>query len=137
MIASSAEPVCNPLRAWLQRVASFRAAPGSQKQSLDSQPWATQEGIAAALTAFQEACHRDLHGHVARLRLYLEDDRTVSVLLRHVQDRIVDEYMEFKMTIMKELGTGVRTEIVSEEAVQLLLRDVCESGGPVAASTST
>ncbi|THH31401.1 hypothetical protein EUX98_g2790 [Antrodiella citrinella] len=137
VIASAAEPVCKPLQAWLQGVASFKATPGAQKQSLNGQPWATQEAITSVLTAFQESCHRDLHVNVARLRLYLEDDRTVSVLLRHVQDRVVDEYIEFKMTIMRELGTGLRGDIGSEEAVRLLLQDVCDSGEPVVASTST
>lgn len=89
------------------------------------------------LTAFQEACHRDLHVHVARLRLYLEDDRTVSVLLRHVQDRIVDEYTEFKMTVLQEVGTGLWSELGSEETVRLLLQDVCDSGANVVASSSS
>ncbi|KAH8107660.1 Sec34-domain-containing protein [Cristinia sonorae] len=138
VIASSAEVVCKPLQAWLQRVASFRATlPGAQKQPLSSQPWASQEGVTGVLTAFQEACHRDLHVYVARLRLYLEDDRTVGVLLKHVQDRVVDEYTEFKMTVLKELGTGVRSEVGSEESVRLLLQDVCEGGTSVASSSTS
>ena len=129
--------MCRPLQAWLQRAASFRSPSGAQKQPLSSQPWATQEAITGVLTAFQEACHRDLHVHVARLRLYLEDDRTVSVLLKHVQDRIVDEYTEFKITVLQEVGTGLWSELGSEEAIRLLLQDVCDSGASVVASSSS
>ncbi|KAK6974283.1 hypothetical protein R3P38DRAFT_3239577 [Favolaschia claudopus] len=36
--------------------------------------------------AFRTACGRDLRGQAAQLRLYLEDDRTVGVLLEHIQE---------------------------------------------------
>ena len=50
------------------------------------------------------------------------------MLLKHVQDRIVDEYTELKMTVLKELGTNLRSEVGTEEAVRLLLQDVCDGG---------
>lgn len=36
---------------------------------------------------------------MARLRLYLEDDRTVGILVGHVMDRIVDEYAALREVV--------------------------------------
>ena len=59
------------------------------------------------------------------------------MLLKHVQDRIVDEYTEFKITVLQEVGTGLWSELGSEEAIRLLLQDVCDSGASVVASSSS
>lgn len=71
----------------------------------------------------------ELRGTVARLRLYLEDDRTVNVLLRHVQERIVDDYTEWRSAV-REKGAGVvgEREVGTEEAVRAVLKTVCEEG---------
>lgn len=91
------------------------------------------------LQTFQETCQRDLHLSVARLRLYLEDDRTVHVLLKHVQDRIAEEYAEFSEVVGKEYGGALKNELWSEEGLRVLLHDVCEPPGsaPFSSGVST
>ncbi|CAL1706078.1 unnamed protein product [Somion occarium] len=123
VITSCADTVCNPLRLWLDRVTTFRAL---SKQPLESQEWASPSAVQDVLKSMQEACQRDLRAAVARLRLYLEDDRTVNVLLKHVQDRIVDEYAEFRQVIAKEYGGRLNNELWSDEGLRIVLHDVCE-----------
>ena len=139
VITSSADTVVKPLRTWLDRVTSFRGLPSSQKQPLDSQDWASLPAVQGVLQSFQEVCHRDLHSSVARLRLYLEDDRTVHVLLKHVQDRIVEEYAEFSEVVGKEYSGSLRNELWSEEGLRVLLHDICQPPGsaPFPSETGT
>lgn len=70
-----------------------------------------------------------------RLKLYLEDDRTVRVLLAHVQDRIMDEYAIFRDVVRRVYGNGNSDVVDAGEAGQLnllapvaarrLLREAC------------
>ena len=72
----------------------FNAARKAQAQpdapALAAQEWATQPAAEAIDAAFRAACERDLRSASARLRLYLEDDRTVRVLVDHVQARVLE-----------------------------------------------
>lgn len=123
VIASCADTVCRPLRFWLERVAQHNAAP--QKQPLATQPWASEAAASALITGFREACLRDLRAAVARLKLYLEEDRTVAVLVKHVQERIVDEYAEFRRVVWMEYEGPVRSEVLNEEALRTLMQEAC------------
>lgn len=86
---------------------------------------------------FTEACHRDLRSAVTKLSLYLEDDRTVAVLVKHAQERIVDEYLEFRRVVWSTaVGTEAQSGILTEEAVRTLLYDVCGSKETSAAGSA-
>ena len=62
---------------------------------------------------------------MTRLRLYLEDDRTVSVLVKHAQERIVDEYADFMVVVRSEYGEQLSGELATEEGLRALLQEVC------------
>lgn len=70
-------------------------------------------------------CHRDLRASVARMRLYLEDDRTVLVLLSHVQEKIVDEYVDFKQAV-SERSKGSEVPLMSVQELKDFLKGICE-----------
>ena len=74
---------------------------------------------------FKIACHRDLRASVARMRLYLEDDRTVLVLLSHVQEKIIDEYVDFKQAV-SERSKGSEVPLMSVQELKDLLKGICE-----------
>jgi hypothetical protein len=62
---------------------------------------------AHAQTQFFEALQRDLRPLVAKVRLYLDDARTVKVLLEHVVGRIEVMYERFgdAMFGVKQIGS--------------------------------
>ncbi|KAI0694271.1 Sec34-domain-containing protein [Cytidiella melzeri] len=130
VIAFCANSVCKPLRTWLeQRMASSvpiavsQPVPSSQPQQV--------------LSEFTVACHRDLRAAVAKISLYLEDDRTVAVLVKHTQERIIDEYMEFRRAIWSTaVGTDAQTGVMNEEALRVLLDEVCGNNSSVAGPAS-
>lgn len=49
---------------------------------------------------FYLLCQRDLRANVARMRLYIEDDRAGGTLLGHAMDRIVNEHADFRDVVM-------------------------------------
>jgi hypothetical protein len=75
--------------------------------------------------AFKMGCHRDLRSSVARMRLYLEDDRTVLVLLSHVQEKIVDEYVDFRQAV-SERSKGSEATLMSIHDLKVFLKTICE-----------
>ena len=80
---------------------------------------------------FLEALQRDLRSGVARVRLYLEDERTVRVLLEHVVERVSQTYERWGEVIMQMQGSGGGgsrqgdLEILSSSRLREVLRDVC------------
>ena len=55
---------------------------------------------------FLEALQCGLRSGVARVRLYLEDERTVRVLLEHVIEYVLQAYERWGEVMMPVQGTG-------------------------------
>ena len=51
------------------------------------------------------------HDAAVRLRLYVEDERTVDVLLTHVQDRVVDDWLDFGALVAGFYGGALRGRV--------------------------
>jgi conserved oligomeric Golgi complex subunit 3 len=106
VIALIADPAVAPLR------------------SISEAPLAGQsfEGVRAADSAFRDACARDLRAGVSRLRLYLADERTAAVLLRHIRERVEEGHGAFIERV------GVREGVMSGEEAMDLVREVTSEG---------
>jgi conserved oligomeric Golgi complex subunit 3 len=83
---------------------------------------------------FRNACERELRAKAVRLRLYLEDSRTVGVLVQHVQERIMEEYDIFR-EVVGGMYAGVLREVVfSRVELRKVLLEVCGEGDGVGGS---
>ncbi|KAF8965587.1 Sec34-like family-domain-containing protein [Flammula alnicola] len=149
VISACANPLCDPLEAWLTALNGSTAVPKSQATTVP--PSAVPPGTAVPPTAagpapnlqslrdeapsvhlrFLEALQRDLRGGVARVRLYLEDERTVKVLLEHVVERISGTYERWGEG-MRRVGGGSGydggqgdMDILNSSRLREVLRDVC------------
>ncbi|TRM70359.1 Sec34-like family-domain-containing protein [Schizophyllum amplum] len=126
VIALCVDPVCDPLRRWVDRVYEFNAARKAQAQPdappLAAQDWATQPAAEALDAGFRAACERDLRSAAARLRLYLEDDRTVRVLVDHVQARALEEYGVFREVVWGMYAGGMREGVLSATSLREMLK---------------
>lgn len=126
VIATCADSACKPLRTWISDRLTTKGASVTTGGTSLKQP---QE----ASDAFREACHGDFRAVVTKMRLYLEDDRTVAVLLKHAQERIIDEYLEFRREVWSATaGAETPAGVLSEDAVRALLSGVCESDERIA-----
>jgi hypothetical protein len=75
---------------------------------------------------FRETCERDLRSDVNRLRLYLEDQRTVHVLLEHIQERVVEVYAGYRDLVMTMGGpSNFGVGVLSVTMLRELLKEVC------------
>lgn len=63
---------------------------------------------------------------MSRLRLYLEDDRTVSVLLGHVMDRIVDDYSGFREMVWSMYSGDLREKLLGIGEMRENLKRICQ-----------
>ncbi|KAF9011857.1 Sec34-domain-containing protein [Cyathus striatus] len=126
VISLCSAPICTPLISWVERVRLVTKAPGSS--SLPSQDWAAQSVASSLLDSFRTAVSRDLHGYAIRIRLYLEDERTVKILLDHVQDRIVDAYEEFRKIAGEMYAGALRAEMKSSDSVSSEIKEVLMEG---------
>jgi hypothetical protein len=113
VIFGCANLVCAGVRHWMD------TAPANPSQQTP------RENIGSMDEAFKMGCHRDLRASVARMRLYLEDDRTVLVLLSHVQEKIIDEYVDFKQAV-SERSKGSEASLMSTQELKGFLKNVCE-----------
>ncbi|KAJ6500169.1 Sec34-like family-domain-containing protein [Mycena vitilis] len=133
VISECAVPICTPLRTWITQIDAHNARRARGEQDVEIAPLtaqaAFQQPAAEELErAFRAACERDLRGQAARLRLYLEDDRTVGVLLQHIQDRIVDEYSLFRDAVWNMYAGGMRAGVFSSTGLREFLKTVCGEG---------
>jgi hypothetical protein len=75
---------------------------------------------------FRESCERDLRSDINRLRLYIEDQRTVHVLLDHIQERVVEVYAGYRDLVMMMGGpSNPGQDVLSATLLRELLREVC------------
>lgn len=69
----------------------------------------------------QSDLERDIHRISMNLRLYIEDERTVEVLLNHVQDRVVDDCMDFSALISTFHNGTMRSKAPTAEYVRAMV----------------
>ncbi|KAI0058733.1 Sec34-domain-containing protein [Artomyces pyxidatus] len=124
LISHMSDPVIVPLRSFVDQVNTHQtsAKPGL----LVTQEWAKQS-VAENLDAdFRSACLRDLRHGVARLRLYLEERRTVDVLVQHVRERVEEEYVGFREVAKNMYAGALRERLLTDEGLKGMLIEVCE-----------
>lgn len=154
IIMACSQLVCEPLEKWLNRVNTLKesatrttsaaAQPASAASargfssvtlaSLGSQPnfFEVVSSAPNAQLLFPEVLQRDLRSAVQKVKLYIDDRRTVKILLEHIVSRIEVMYERFgdalfhlkKVAIASDVG-GDEMEIVSSSALREILRDVC------------
>ncbi|KAG2127465.1 uncharacterized protein EDB93DRAFT_1270843 [Suillus bovinus] len=118
VISFCARLPCDPLREWVDRVQAFNDAriafsSGPQAPLLSEQEWAKR-----AITD-----ERDLRSFVTKLRLYLEDDRTVSVLVTHIKEAIIDAYLKFRNVVWNMYAGAMKTVIFSQDGLRGYLKE--------------
>lgn len=139
LITFCVDTVATPIRDWTARVRVYSHSTSSTKtgasdarvsetKPLIGQEWASEASARTLEIEFRSACERDLRGHAARMGLYLEDARTVGVLLGHVRERTMDEYVAFA-----EAAGGIypdlKGSLLGGQEVGAFLRRVCAVDG--------
>lgn len=105
VISYCADPISKPLLEWADKMGSqaisikSRSAALPTKTSQDKEPFLSlrmHPSSAIALEGeFRRVCETDLKAAIGRLKLYLEDEKTVRILVEHVAERAVSAYAGF------------------------------------------
>ena len=80
--------------------------------------------------AFRTACARDLRACLARIRLYVPDGRTASVLVQHARGRVEDAYSAFRLAARQvgaRAGAGQDGLLLDDPSLERMLEEVCGS----------
>jgi hypothetical protein len=130
VISFCARLPCEPLREWVDRVRAFNDSrvafsSGPQAPLLTEQEWAKQAIAENLHQVFVEACERDLRSFVTKLRLYLEDDRTVSVLVTHIEEAIIDDYLKFRNVVWNMYAGAMKNVVFSQDGLRDYLKSIC------------
>ncbi|KAG2154342.1 Sec34-like family-domain-containing protein [Suillus bovinus] len=131
IISFCARLPCDPLREWVDRVQAFNDAripfsSGQQAPLLTEQEWAKRAIAENLHQVFIETCERDLRSFVTKLRLYLEDDRTVSVLVTHIEEAIIDAYLKFRNVVWNMYAGAMKTVVFSQDGLRDYLKGICK-----------
>lgn len=123
----------------MDRIRSHSTSRNLPAEKQTTQPITAQESFAQPAAeklheSFNLACERDLRSNVSRMRLYLEDDRTVSVLVGHVIDRIMDEYAGFRDVVSSMYSGDLKGVLFSPTGLRERLKTICEEKGPESGS---
>lgn len=108
------------------RAGTSPTSPSEPVPLLTEQDWARQSAAEELHVKFVEACERDLRAAVTKLRLYLEDNRTVSVLLTHVREAVVDGYMGYRVVGWNMYAGALRGVVDSEDGLKERLGAICD-----------
>ncbi|KAM5533738.1 hypothetical protein V8D89_012611 [Ganoderma adspersum] len=142
VIQSGVDAVSSSVRAWVDRVRATFALdndptnpsgqPGLPRlESATESSWAGVDAIRSFIGRMQSDLERDIHRVSINLRLYIEDERTVDVLLKHVQDRVVDDCMDFSDLVSKLHNGTMRSKAPTAEYVRArILRGSAEDWEP-------
>ncbi|KAF8072123.1 Sec34-like family-domain-containing protein [Lyophyllum atratum] len=124
IISLCTDPITQPLHDWI--VAPASPTTNTTNSASATAPLPKPKLSASEMaTSFERACGTELRACAGRLRLYLEDSRTVTarVLLDHVCERIGDAYEMFWDAAGS--GRAVGEELMSVPVVRRFLIDVC------------
>lgn len=136
MIKTAADEVSGPLRSWAERV-RLTYALDNDPVGPDGEPalprmdyaqknhWAGAESAISCVNSVPYSLESETHKHATRLRLYIEDERTVEVLLRHIQERIVDNWTYFRDIVWQLYNGRIRNNIPTAEMIREMVVKGC------------
>ena len=86
-------------------------------------PSATVTGNTAT---FKQTCEKEVRRLVEKLRLYLDDPKTVAILVAPMQANIVRRYEEHRNALESQGRAGVDGDMLSSAELRQLLREWSE-----------
>jgi len=104
-----------------------RSPPGSTTTP-EQQEWPQPSAAADLDIGFRRTCETDLRAAIGRLKLYLEEERTVRVLAEHIVERLMDAYVGFA-EVVRRLYSGTSGDgglkVMSVGEARVFLDEIC------------
>ncbi|KAI5452425.1 Golgi transport complex subunit 3 [Naganishia albida] len=112
------------IRAFTDRAVRYVSAKRSSTTApdLSSQAWATSDTVKAIAARFEQGCQETVGSWISNLKLYLQDEATVRVLLPPLQTHILDVYKPFYDLVRSEYEPSIASALISPPTLVALLR---------------
>ncbi|GAA5929054.1 Golgi transport complex subunit COG3 [Sporobolomyces koalae] len=92
--------------------ASSSSTSNTAAKDLPGQPWATPDQVLNLHEQFQQELERQTQHVAAKLRLYLEEEKTVAVLLPPLLEEVVETYTTFFNLTRSEYGFATSSSLL-------------------------
>lgn len=120
LISQAVGSATAPLTAFLEKAEAFLAT-HAEKSELGQEEWAAPAAVESLTEEFRKGALAELERWTGQLRLYLQDEETVRVLLPPAQAGVVEHYAQFHDLVRRhyEFSTAARLPTPSAVAAQL------------------
>jgi len=132
LINRRSDAATQPIRDFLERATALRPTKPSSSidqdqtsTSLSNHPFAKPADITQINQDFRAACEKETTAWITQLRIYLKDQKTISVLVAPYKTRIVGVYGAFLDLVTKEYPGEVAEGMLSPADVWSLLDRLC------------
>ncbi|KAF8478273.1 cis-golgi transport vesicle tethering complex subunit [Gautieria morchelliformis] len=132
LISRCADTTSKPILIFIERCAAFRLSRETLVSetslasfSLPEQDFASPTSVMQVDTEFRASCNLEITAWLARLQIYLEDDKTISILLAPLKAKIVQSYGSFRDLIRTEYPHQVVDGLLSQVDFRNFLDRLC------------
>ncbi|OSD04130.1 Sec34-domain-containing protein [Trametes coccinea BRFM310] len=137
VIKAAADGVSGSLRSWAEKVRELYAldndplGPNGEPELPRLDPaqttsWAGENAAINIIDGIPWSVESPTHKAAMKLRLYIEDERTVEVLLKHIQERIVDDWMYFREITCNMHNGATRNKTPTEDMIREMVVKACK-----------
>lgn len=122
LIAHAVSAATAPLTQFMEKAEAYLATASAEKSELGQQEWATPAAVETTTEEFRKSALEELERWTSQLRLYLQDEETVRVLLPPAQAGIVEHYAQFHDLVRRHYDFGTASKLPTPSAIAAQLR---------------
>lgn len=121
LISQAVSSATSSLTQFIEKAEAFLAT-HTEKSELEKEEWATPAAVESLTEEFRKNTLEQLEKWTGQLRLYLQDEETVRVLLPPAQAGIVEVYVQLHDLIRRHYDFGTASRLPTPSAVAAQLR---------------
>lgn len=104
---------------------TFGKSPTTEKNNLLTQDFATPRQALETNEEFKQVCEQEVKKWAARVRAFLDDEKTVTALCSPLENQILEEYSLFRGLLAGRYGVELLQEADTETRLLSKLREWC------------
>jgi len=120
LIAQCAADATAPAKAFLDRCTLHLSS--GRSGDLATQPWATSDKVLEVQEAVKAATEKKVPEWIDNLKLYLQDEATVKVLIPPLQTTLLDSYKTFYDLVRSEYDITTSSALTTPAALHAVLK---------------
>lgn len=111
-----------PITQFLEKAEAYLASHAGEKSGLESETWGSPSAVQTLADEFRKATTEELQRWQQQLRLYLQDEETVKILMPPAQAGVVETYAQFHDFIRRHYDFSTAAALPTPSSVAAQLR---------------